>query len=139
MLKGVLVVARFPEDFAKRVLRIGRGGCDFRIAFQRSDDFARICAALIEIQITKTVEVTREIWIDLESGFQQGPRAIIILLKEKPLSGNVQDVLVAGVAFQKVIHAGDGRKQVVLLDLGHPANQSRSSTVARGRSVLALA
>src|SRR5437870_7101464 len=77
----------------------------------------------IEIQVTETVEGSGEIGIDLQSGFQQGFRAIIVLLEEKPLAGYVQDVLVAGIALQQIVHAGDGGKQVVVLDVGHPTNQ----------------
>ena len=133
-----MVVTCFPQDFTERILGIGRRRFHFRIAFQGGNSFDGIGITRIKVQIAETVEGRGEIRIDLQSCFQQGSRAIIILLKEEPLPGQVQDVLIAGITFQQVVHAGDGGKNVVVLDRSHPADQELFVGSRAGKKGLGL-
>ena len=49
--------------------------------------------------------------------------AVVIFLEVEPLGGHVENVLVARVALQEIIHAGDRGEQVAVLDAGHPADK----------------
>ncbi len=65
----------------------------------------------------------RELWIDLQSRFHHGAGAVVILLEVQPFGGHIENVLVARVVLQEVIHAGDGGEKVAVLDAGHPADK----------------
>ena len=123
VLDRTLIFACFAQHFAERVLRIGGSRFDFGVALQRSDSFGGIRIARIQVQIAEAVEGRRGIRVHLQSGFQQSLCAVIILLKEEPFPGDIEDVLVARIALQQVVHAGDGGKKIVVLNVGHPADE----------------
>ena len=122
MFDGILIFARLAQYFTKGILRIGGSWRDFHIALQGNDGLAGIGIARIKIQIPEAIEGGGETRVHLQSSFKQSPRAVIILLKEKPLAGDVEDVLVARITLQQIVHAGNGGKKMVILDVGHPAN-----------------
>ena len=48
---------------------------------------------------------------------------IIVLLDEKPFPGYVQDVLIAGITLEQIVHAGNGWQKIVVLDARHPTDE----------------
>src|SRR5207249_2160351 len=73
--------------------------------------------------VAEAVKRGGERGIDLQIRFQHGARAVVILLEVEPFGGHIENVLVAGVALQEIVHAGDGGEKVVVLDAGHPAGK----------------
>src|SRR5260221_12680944 len=123
VLEGALVVAGEAQDFTERVLRVRGVRQHFGVTLKQSDGLLGFGCAGLDVCVAEEVERRRKIRIEAAHGLEDLAGAVVVLLGVQPIREEVEDVLVVGIAFQKIVHGADGGKQVAIANAGHPADE----------------
>ena len=90
------------------------------------------------VYVREIVERRRVVLIDGEGLLEKTLRLIVAVFSHQPVTGQIEQTLVAGKHLKHVVHGGNSAQEVAFLDFGNPGNHQLFARRQLGREFLCL-
>ncbi len=122
------------QQFSVGILRIGLFGKHDDVAVHGREGLGELPVAGLDVG--KIVQRGGKVLVDGERLLHHALRLIVAIFAHQPVAREIEQVLVAGIHLEHVVHGGDAAEEVAFLHFGNPGNHQLLARRKLGREFL---